>query len=218
MTTSDAREAEAPPSVPQRPCQEGVPPTRALRDEIRGAVRAYADAHAFRPPLTFTELHDHSGHILEAAGIDESHRDWVGVLLNNATWREQVAAVPYDRRLLLLPQCLRDPATCPAEMDELGLLCQGCGQCVLAGLKADAEALGYVTLISEGTAAVVELVKSGKVAAFVGGSCMSTLEKVFPIVSMMAVPAIAIPLLYDGCERTGMDIDWLTEAIHLAAD
>ena len=70
-----------------------------------------------------------------------------------------------------------------------------------------------MTLISEGTAAVLELVRSGRIAAFVGSSCMSTLEEVFPIVSMVGVPAIAIPLLYDGCVDTALDVDWLVEAI-----
>ena len=51
---------------------------------------------------------------------------------------------------------------------------------------------------------------------FVGSSCMSTLKEVFPIVSMVAVPAIAIPLLYDGCRNTNLDVDRLLEAIHLS--
>ena len=35
------------------------------------------------------------------------YTDYVGVLLNNEVWREQLATVPYERRLLLLPKCLR---------------------------------------------------------------------------------------------------------------
>jgi hypothetical protein len=44
---------------------------------------------------------------------------------------------------------------------------------------------------------------------------MATLEKVFPVVSMMAVPAFAVPLLRDGCVQTCLDTDWLLDAIRL---
>jgi hypothetical protein len=102
-------------------------------------------------------------------------------------------------------------------MDELGLLCAECGRCPTATFKREAEGLGYVVLISEGTAAVLAMVQSGKVEAFVGASCMSTLREVFPIVSLVGVPAVAIPLLCDGCENTGVDADWLLDAIRSGA-
>ena len=137
------------------------------------------------------------------------------VQLNNESWRPRLGEIPCDRRLLLLPQCLRDHDACAGTIDELGLLCKGCGRCVIHTLKSEAERLGYVTLISEGTAAVLALVQSGKVDAFVGASCMTTLEKVFPVMSVVGVPAIAVPLLRDGCVNTAIDVDWLMEAIHL---
>lgn len=195
--------------------QQGIPASREQRDRILQAIRQYLADRGFTPPLSFNDLHDHAGRILQHAEAEEAYRNWVTVLLNNETWRPKVAAIPFDRRLLLLPQCLRDARECPGEIDELGLLCKGCGRCPIDALKRDAERLGYLVLVSEGTAAVLSLVQSGKVLGFVGSSCMATLEKVFPIVSMAAVPAIAVPLLYDGCRTTALDIDWLQEAIHL---
>jgi hypothetical protein len=47
---------------------------------------------------------------------------------------------------------------------------------------------------------------------------MSTLKEVFPIVSLVGVPAIAIPLLRDGCEKTELDVDWLLDAIRSAPE
>jgi hypothetical protein len=204
--------------VPLQTPQAGVPRGRADRDRVLATVREYVAEHAFDPPLTFNELHEHSGAILRSMELGNEYRDWVTVVLNSETWRPAVAATPPDRRLLLLPQCLRDHANCPGEIDEWGLVCKGCGRCVIHSLKAEAEALGYVVLVSEGTAAVLALVKSGQVRAFVGSSCMSTLEKVFPVVSMVGVPAIAVPLLYDGCINTALDVDWLTDAMRLGID
>lgn len=205
---------EAPP--PAGPTtQEGIPPDRAERDRIRRAIRDCAAAANLRAPLSLRELHEHSGRLVQAAGAERTWRSWMMVLLNNEAWRPRLAEIPYERRLLLLPQCLRDADACMGTIDELGLLCKGCGRCVIHPLKTEAERLGYVTLISEGTAAVLALVQSGKVDGFVGSSCMSTLEKVFPVMSVVAVPAIAVPLLRGGCVSTALDVDWLMEAIHL---
>jgi geranylgeranyl diphosphate synthase, type II len=76
----------------------------------------------------------------------------VGVLLNNEVWREQLATVPYDRRLLLLPKCLRVEDKCPAPFDEFGLLCKQCGLCSIQDLQEEAERLGYAVLVAEGSA------------------------------------------------------------------
>jgi geranylgeranyl diphosphate synthase type II len=55
----------------------------------------------------------------------------IAILINNAAWQPVVASVPFDRRVLLLPKCIRNSSGCAAEIDELGLLCQFCGGCKL---------------------------------------------------------------------------------------
>jgi hypothetical protein len=62
---------------------------------------------------------------------------------------------------------------------------------------------------------VLALLRSGKISGFVGSSCMSVLRKVFPVVSVVGLPALAVPLLRDGCRDTALDADWLQEAIRL---
>ena len=59
--------------------------------------------------------------------------------------------MPYEKRLLLLPKCLRDADGCPRKFDEVGLLCERCGRCVIHDLKAEAERLGYTVLVAEGS-------------------------------------------------------------------
>jgi hypothetical protein len=215
MTRPQAKVPSIPSASAVCRAQEGIPAQREHRDRLLRAIRQYVHNQSFTPPLSFNDLHDHAGRILQHAEAEEAYRNWVTVLLNSETWRPRVAAIPYERRLLLLPQCLRDARQCQGQLDELGLLCKGCGRCAIDSLKREAEGLGYLVLVSEGTAAVLSLVQSGKVQGFVGASCMATLEKVFPIVSMAAVPAIAVPLLFDGCRATAMDLDWLQEAMRL---
>jgi len=202
----------AKPSAPNR---DQVPQVKAERRRMRTAVREYVATHRPVPPFTMDELDLHSGRVLNSTGADGKYRKWIAVLLSNAAWCDWVAAVPFDRRLLLLPKCLRDDRECEGTFDEFGLLCADCGRCPITDLKNEAEALGYVVLIAEGTPAVMSLLESGSIDAVMGVSCMSALESIYPLMEAAAIPGIAIPLLYDGCVNTAVDLDWVREAIHL---
>ncbi|MEA2069366.1 MAG: polyprenyl synthetase family protein [Verrucomicrobiota bacterium] len=190
----------------------GVPFARAQRNELRQAVGDYAAKHKLVPPLSMEELRDHASRLT-------SHPScllyYAMVLLNNEVWRETVASIPYERRLLLLPQCLRDFKDCPAELDEFGLLCEECGRCNIGELQSLAEELGYVVLVAEGSTVVSKLLEGGKVDAVVGVSCLGALEKSFPHMADGAIPGLAIPLTVDGCVGTKIDIDHVREAIRL---
>jgi hypothetical protein len=117
-----------------------------------------------------------------------------------------------------MPQCLRSQKDCRAQIDEIGLLCEHCGSCIIHDFKRQAEGLGYAVLIAEGSPIVMNLIETGQVEAVIGVSCLSTLEKVFPYMEAGAVPGIAIPLLYDGCKNTAIDTDWLWEALYEISD
>jgi len=214
--THDARPTPGPSA--ERPTQDTIPPTAGERERVRRAIRDHVAARRPVPPLSLEELRILSDEVLAAAGLEEKFRGFVAVLLNNETWREPLAAVPYDRRLLLLPQCLRSQEACRAEIDEFGLLCAGCGACPIDALKTEAEALGYVVLVAEGVPVVLSLIESGRIEAVVGASCLAALERIFPLIEAAAIPGVAVPLLRDGCANTDVDLDWLREAMHLVSD
>jgi geranylgeranyl diphosphate synthase type II len=208
------------PAMPQRPPQANIPQTLAQREYLRAAVARHVEARrdALVPPLVVDELRNEAESLIALAGVDPVYRDYVGVLLSNEVWSEQLAAVPFDRRLLLLPKCLRVEDKCPAPFDEFGLLCKQCGLCTIQDLQAEAERLGYAVLVAEGSALVMALIQSGKIDAIVGVSCLSVLERAFPYMEAAAIPGIAIPLLQDDCKDTGVDIDWVWNVIHLTSD
>jgi geranylgeranyl diphosphate synthase type II len=203
---------------PAAPNRDQVPQDKAERRRLRAAVRDYVETHRPVPPLTTGELDLHADRILVSSDADAKYRKWVAVLVSNTAWRDQVAAVPFGHRLLLLPKCLRDDDACEGTLDEFGLLCAECGRCPIMDLKNEAEALGYVVLIAEGTPPVVALLESGQIEAVVGVSCLSALESVYPLMEAAAIPGVAVPLLYDGCVNTSVDLDWVREAIHLNGD
>jgi geranylgeranyl diphosphate synthase type II len=225
MSTADPSSiplAILPPPVPpalvrQRPPQASIPQTKQDRDALLDAVRRGFAAERGVPPLSREELERRADAALAAAGLAATYRDYATVLVNNESWRDQLAAVPFERRLLLMPKCLRVENRCPAPFDEFGLLCKQCGLCSIQDFQAEAERLGYAVLVAEGSALVMAMVQTGTIEAIVGVSCMPVLEKTFPHVQAAAVPAVAVPLLQDDCIDTTVDVDWVWDYIHLEA-
>ena len=183
----------------ERTPQANIPQTRGEREKVKQQVAAYVEKARPVPPLSQEELRQHAETFADRYGYDRAYVDYVAVLLNNETWREQLATVPYERRLLMLPKCLRVEDKCPAPFDEFGLLCKRCGLCSIQELQEEAERLGYAVLVAEGSAIVMAIIQTGKIDAIVGVSCLNVLERAFPYMQSAANPGIAIPLLQDDC-------------------
>lgn len=194
-----------------------VPPAGEWRD-LQAVVRGFLASRDLAPPLSFDELSDQAAALLEAAGLPEHYREFLTVLIHNALWADIVASIPYQRRTLLLPPCLRSSSACPAEFDEYGLLCRGCGRCCIGSLSQEAESLGYAVLVVEGTSIVEKYLDQGSMDAVIGVSCMASLERSFPRMIDHAVPGLAIPLLQEGCQDTRVVEDWVRTMLRLNAN
>ncbi len=195
-----------------------IPSTRAAREALREAAEQYVSAHGLAGSISLADLRQHAANVLRMAQASPTHIEFTAVLLSNAAWRAALAAVPMDRRLLLLPQCLRDATACRAEIGELGLGCRSCGACVIGEISSRAKELGYVVLVAEGSALVTSLVASGRIEAIVGVGCLGVLEQVFPYMWAASVPAAAIGLLRDGCRATAVDLEWVWDALELSSN
>jgi len=220
MTTASAP-LKIPRVVPQRKPRtprENIPQTREERETILREVRHYVAEQTLVPPVPMNDLKVHADELVIALGTKEIYRDYIGILINNELWRETLAAVPFERRLLMVPKCLRVEAKCPAPFDEFGLLCKSCGLCSIQDLEYEAEKLGYAALVAEGSAIVMSLIQTGKIDAIVGVACIPVLERAFPYMEAAAVPGVAIPLLQDDCIDTAVDEDWVWDYIYLTSD
>src|SRR5438309_2592966 len=195
-----------------------IPQTALQRTQILHAVRQYVAEQKPVPPMPAEELKTHANKLVELLECDALYRDYIGVLISNEMWREPLASIPFERRLLLLPKCLRVESKCPAPFDEVGLLCKQCGLCSIQDLQSEAERLGYAVLVAEGSAIVMSLIQTGKIEAIVGVSCLSVLERAFPYMEAAAVPGVAVPLLQDDCIDTTVDLGWVWDYIHLTSD
>ena len=156
---------------------KGVPSTKTLREQIRHRAVELAAGLDKSRPLARHEMESHARTLLDGLQQPESYVGWTMVALASSFWREQVAAIPHHRRLLLLPRCLRNEQTCPAENNELGLLCRDCGACELTDLRTEARRKGYHVLIAEGSPAVMKIILGGYVDAVLGVALASTCWK-----------------------------------------
>ena len=212
---------QLPAQVPRqtyRQAQSNIPDDKAVRLRLKRLAEQHVERVGAVPPLTLDELTEHTATVLAEAGLDPIYGDYASILVSNAAWRDSLAQIPYERRLLLIPKCLRVEEKCPAPFDEFGLLCKECGLCSIQDLTVEAERLGYAVLVAEGSAIVRSMIETGKIEAIVGVSCINVLEKCFPHMEAAAVPGVAIPLLQDDCVNTTVDLDWVWDLIHLTSD
>ena len=206
------------PTQKYRHAQSNIPDDKRVRAQLKKAAEDHVKKSGAVPPLTLDELREHTAAILQQTGVDAQFKDYAAILVSNAAWRDTLATIPFERRLLLLPKCLREEDKCPAPFDEFGLLCKECGLCSIQDLTVEADRLGYAVLVAEGSAIVRQMIETGKIEAVVGVSCINVLEKSFPHMEAAAIPGVAIPLLQDDCVNTTVDLDWVWDLIHLTSD
>ncbi len=198
--------------------QEKIPQERCVRDQIKRQIERFVLAQNPVPPMPMEEIREYAKAFMRHYQLDEIYQDYVAVLINNEAWRDTLASIPFERRLLLLPKCLRDERRCPAPIDEFGLLCKQCGLCNIRDLEEEAQQLGYAVLVAEGSALVTNMIQASKIEAIVGVSCLNVLERSFPYMEAAAIPGIAIPLLQDNCADCTVDLDWVWDIIHLTSE
>ena len=192
-----------------------MPETRELRDRVRAEAGRVMQAIDRAQNLTRPHLQQLGENLLRHLGMGEQYLGFAMVCLANEFWREQVSAIDFKRRLLLLPHCLKNAEGCPADYDEFGLDCRKCGACSVADFKTKAEELGYKVLVSEGTPIVLKIIVSGHIDAIVGVACLNVLEKALDKILLAGIPCVAAPLLSSNCRSTSVDDDWVSELIDL---
>jgi len=195
-----------------------VPESLDTRTLVRSeAVASVRELNRLRP-LGRSDLETLADQLLLRAKLEESFRGYAQVEISNEFWRAQFAAVPFSRRLLLLPHCLRKTKKCTGIYQGYAFICKECGACALCGLKREAENAGYQVLIAEGTPAVVRSILGGTADAILGVACLDSLEKAFSRVVGMGIPHIGVPLLVDGCVETVVEEDRVMRWINTHSD
>src|SRR6266498_3158316 len=175
------------------------PETLELRERIRAEAFRYVRSIDRSRPLSKKDLEAHAGAMLENMGLEKGYLGFAMVMLGNGFWKEQFVSIPFNKRILLLPHCLKHV--------------EDCGACSIGDFKMKAEKLGYKIMVAEGTPIVLKVIVSGYVDGILGIACLNVLEKAFEKVVQSGVPAYAIPLHSSNCKSTTVDNDWVMEVL-----
>ena len=190
-----------------------VPETLELRETLKARTILYAETLDRSKPFNRAQLEVWARVLLNDMGLPEKYLGFTAVMIGNAIWRRQFLATPFERRMLLLPHCLKHAEGCPAEYTEFGLDCERCGACSIADYKVKAEQLGYKVLVAEGSPIVLKIIVGGYVDAILGVACLNVLEKAIDKVLIAGVPSYAVPLHSGDCHNTSLDESWIWEVI-----
>jgi len=190
-----------------------VPETLAERERIKLEAERFAESLDRSQPFDSTQLETWGRALLEELDLTEKYLGFAAVLIGNFFWKRQFLSVPFERRMLLLPHCLKHAEGCPAEYDEFGLDCDKCGACSIADYKVRAEQLGYKVLVAEGSPVVLKIIVSGHVDGILGVACLNVLEKAIDKVLIAGVPSYAIPLHSGDCKNTSLDEAWVWDVL-----
>ena len=190
-----------------------VPETLSERARIKAAAEQFAESLDRAQPFDSAQLETWGRELLEELELPEKFLGFAAVLIGNFFWKRQFLAVPFERRMLLLPHCLKHAEGCPAEYDEFGLDCEKCGACSIADYKVRAEQLGYKVLVAEGSPVVLKIIVGGHVDGILGVACLNVLEKAIDKVLIAGGPSYAIPLHSGDCKNTSLDESWVWDVL-----
>ena len=192
---------------------KAVPETLGQRNEINAAADPFMQSVDRNHAFTRDDLDQLGRKFLAEESLPEKFLGFAMVLLGNAFWKRQFMAVPFERRMLLLPHCLKHAEGCPAEYDQFGLDCEKCGACSIADYKVRAEQLGYKVLVAEGSPIVLKIIVEGYIDGVLGVACLNVLEKAIDKVLLAGVPSYAVPLHSGDCKNTSLDESWVWEVL-----
>ena len=192
---------------------KAVPETLELREKVKAAAEEYARQLDRSRAFTRNELEHHGRALLDQMGLPEKFLGFSMVMVGNFFWKQQFLAIPFNRRMLLLPHCLKHAEGCPAEYTQFGLDCERCGACSIADYKVRAEQLGYKVLVAEGSPVVLKIIVSGYIDGILGVACLNVLEKAIDKVLIAGVPSYAVPLHSGDCLNTTLDDIWVWDVL-----
>ncbi|MFP4000617.1 MAG: DUF116 domain-containing protein [Thermoplasmata archaeon] len=148
--------------------------------------------------------------------IDEETYDRVYVQIKNNAMKDKVSKIPFKDRMVMVPQCLRDPENCEAELGEWGHECNRCGKCDVDKIMEIAEDLGYGGVyIVPGSSMAKKLLKKKNYGAVVAVACHSELVEGFEAAHVFNVLAQGIPLKKEGCVNTEADLREIKEKLRI---
>lgn len=137
------------------------------------------------------------------------------------TEKTAMDSIPYERRVLLLPHCLRPSNDCPGKMTKQGMNCEGCTitDCAIYQLRSTADEMGYGGVcVAPGGRLAIRFLVQHQPAAVIAIACDKELEEGIEAVAQTEWEGeqpivVTFPLSEDGCVDTVVDVEAAREII-----
>lgn len=150
--------------------------------------------------------------VMRLFGVDDAVIDRTSIDLQNRAMWAMFSKIPFDKRAIFMPQCLRS-VECQARLSPEGIKCKGCGQCEIMNAKKAAEKLGYMFFVVPGSSFIVRMIKKYHPAAIIGVGCLCEIKEGLNLMHKHKIPAIGVVLDRSGCVNTILDWDKFFEVM-----
>ncbi|MBO4302733.1 DUF116 domain-containing protein [Methanosarcinaceae archaeon] len=146
-------------------------------------------------------------------GVNDKLIDEILIDFQNAVYADAFRKRPGDRKIILLPHCLRD-GQCKARCDPLfGYVCKRCGRCGIDKIIEAADIYGYKVFIIPGGSFIRKIMKEYHPTACIGVACPIELSEAMVIGAK--IPTQGVYLEKDGCFETIVDVDEIIEKMKM---
>ena len=134
----------------------------------------------------------------------------------NEKYFEKFLQIPANKRMILVPQCLRNIKKCKAKEFGSYYLCAECGGCKICKISQAAKSAGYLGLrILKGGSTVKKLVTELKPGAILGVACYFEGVQGIKECEKRKISVYFYPLSKDGCENTDLELDNLIKLLEV---
>ncbi len=154
---------------------------------------------------------------VQAIGVESERVDEAYIDLKNKIHLDNFVKVPKNKRIVLLPQCLRR-RKCKAKKTDLGFVCASCSpkSCQVYKIIKKAKELGYLgTFVLPGGSMVPKVFKKTKPKAVIGVACPKELGLGIPVAEKAGLAVQVVKLKKDGCVDTEVELVDVFEKLEL---
>jgi hypothetical protein len=151
--------------------------------------------------------------VLRIFKIDDLRMDRIAIKLKNQAMYKSYRKIPFSKRAVFLPQCLRSP-TCPAVLSPEGIKCRDCGACGISMAQKEAKKLGYMIFVVPGSSFIMRMIQKYRPEAIIGVGCMCEVRDGLDMMHRYRIPAIGVMLDRAGCVNTQLDWNRLFEVMN----
>ncbi|HOG74376.1 MAG TPA: DUF116 domain-containing protein [Methanofastidiosum sp.] len=156
--------------------------------------------------------------LTEKLGFRKGYIDILSNDMKNFVNYKGLSKIPFNERILLLPQCLRK-MDCPATLSSLrGFECIKCGKCEIGDLIDFCDGMDLQVFIIPGGSFVKKIIKLTKPKAIIGVGCHIELREGSLVLDYLKVPGRGISLEKDGCIETKVDYEKIKKALLIKED